>query len=491
MSDDILFGAIAVHENLVTHEQLARCLGDQQKRHRLLGEIMVENGFLTPDQVQIVLDIQRVNVADRIENPHAGGLFGQLAVLSGFCAPDDVVSAVRRQTELEGLHRKVRIGQVMLQSGWLSPDQFAEVLRQQEKYMLRCAGCGAWYFVEGLGQTSRLFCRKCHRVTPLPVLPGSNADAPEFAAREGKGEPAAHVRGEHAEAFGPFIVEAETMRTASGAVFRALHRPTGGAVTLRLLHAERAPLAADVERFRRDAAPLAELSHEHIAGFVDAGVVEGHPYVATEHADGATFASALARRLDRDAMLGFLEKVARAAAFAHAKGIVHGALRPSSLLIGRRFGPCILDFGLARLVAAQPFLRREPPAVTPYTPPEGAAGRAPDAAGDVYAIGAMLYEAVAGRLPFPARAPSQLKEQILAGRPQPLDADVPAAWRAVCAASFARRRGDRYASALDLAQDMARALAGQEVRPRRRRLPWVLVAAGLAALAVLAWLLVR
>src|SRR5262245_46783768 len=147
MSDEILFGAIAVQEGLITPAQLEEALARQlaQKPPKRIGEILVEKGVLTAPQVDIVLDIQRINIADRMESPEAGGLFGQIAVQAGFVTVDQVNECVRAQQELAAKGSPTMIGQLLLQKGHLRYDQFIEVLAKQEKFALRCIGCGTHY----------------------------------------------------------------------------------------------------------------------------------------------------------------------------------------------------------------------------------------------------------------------------------------------------------------------------------------------------------
>ncbi|MBI2931320.1 MAG: protein kinase [Planctomycetes bacterium] len=499
MSDDILFGAIAVREGFITPEQLSEAIEQQRasKTPARIGEILLARGFLTESNIQTLLDIQRIVVADRAESAHAAGLFGQIAIKGDFCTPDQVTAAVRAQSELAATGRKIRLGQIMIQAGTLTPDQVAEILRQQEKYFVRCPGCLKWYFVEGLGQTLKLFCHQCLRLNALPVLPGGNADAPEFMRHEAEGKPVTVVTGEAGECFGPFRIESEIMRAVAMVVLRAVHLPSGRLTTLRILHANQHPLRAELDRFRESAQPLLQLSHPNIAEYVDVGDIEERPYVATEYLDGATFASTLARRDVQPAeLLRFLEKAARTAADAHAQGVVHGGLKPANLLIGHQFEPRIIDFGLGPLLASQPFLKHGNCAVTAHTPPEELSERPIDQRSDVYALGVVLYEILSGRSPFSARGPTNLREAILAGRQQPLESDVPPAWHTICAKATAVNHRDRYATAEALANDIRRATERKPPlarRPASRR--WIVAATGSVLLAVAAgiliWLLTR
>src|SRR5262245_3911838 len=117
MASEILFGAIAVQEGFITPAQLEQAMAKQlsQKPPELLGNILKSLGFLTAEKVEMILDIQRINVADRVETPEGGGLFGQIAVAAGYVTADQVHECVRRQQELSALGTPSMIGQLFLQ----------------------------------------------------------------------------------------------------------------------------------------------------------------------------------------------------------------------------------------------------------------------------------------------------------------------------------------------------------------------------------------
>jgi len=483
--DAILFGAIAVAEQFLAPDRLEAALAEQREPGppRRIGEILKARGWLTEEQIQIILDIQRVNVADRVESAHGGDLLGELAVASGYCLPDDIAAAVRAQGELASADRRVRIGQILVQHGRLVPDQLADLLRQQEKFIVKCPGCARWSIVDGLDESPRLFCRRCLRVVPVPVLPGAVPDAPEFVEREARGERFDRVPCDSAGRFGPFAIETEILRTGATAMFRALNVQTRHLVTLRVLQTSQAPDSA--EAMKRAAEPLTRLSHDHLAEFLECGLVDAQPYVATEYLDGASLASVLARRrTPREQLVRFLEQAARAVGHAHREGVVHGLLRPANILIGHRFEPRVLDTGVAPLVSSLPFVRRDTLAFTSYSAPELTRGGSAGTRADVYALGIMLHEALGGRPPRPPRAPSIVPDPA-GSRIDPLPEDVPAGWRAIAARATAQRPGDRYADAVALADDLLAALEGRPLSRPPSKWPGRLLLAGTALVIAL------
>ncbi len=466
MSQDILFGAIAATEGFVPADTVTTALARQKSGDaRRIGEILVEMKALDLEGVQTILSIQRLEVADRIENPTSGGLFGQIAVRLRACNESQLAECARRQTELAATGKPIRIGQLMLQAGCLSHEQFAEVLRQQEKYPVRCAGCARWWFVDGLGEGTKVFCPACARLVPIPLLEGSNSAIAEFVQREAFGQATVRVSGASAELFGAYRVDTELQRTTGSAYFRAVHAPSKRLVSLRLLQATRVATPAELAAFRGRATQLAALTHPNIATIVEAGDVDGRAYIANEMHDGAPISAILAKRLRTQAdLLRFLEATARAVAHAHANLVTHGSLRPALILVGHGFQPRILEAGHAQLVAMLPGLKPDPPPLTSCTPPEVVAGDAPTPAADIYALGALLYEIVGGRRPHDRRG-VRLRELIEAGPPDPLPDGVAADWRQMVARAMARRPGDRYPHATAFADDLHSALEGKPLKP--------------------------
>ncbi|MBN1210526.1 MAG: protein kinase [Myxococcaceae bacterium] len=193
-----------------------------------------------------------------------------------------------------------------------------------------------------------------------------------------------------------------------GSVFRAVDTTSDRPVAVKLMHA-----AADSEaalRFTREARLLSELRHPGVVSYVAHGVTEeGQPFLAMEWLEGEDLARRLAHQpLSLSETLLLARRIAAGLAAAHARGIVHRDLKPSNLFLrgGRVEDVVLLDFGLARLVAASQVVTGSPTVLgTPgYMAPEQASTQqeiAPSA--DVFSLGCVLYECLTGEAPF--RAP--------------------------------------------------------------------------------------
>ena len=222
---------------------------------------------------------------------------------------------------------------------------------------------------------------------------------------------------------GRFELEEHAGAGGMGAVWRAHDRETGQTVAVKILHAA----GDDGERFAREARALASLRHRGIVRHVAHGVAEsGEPFLAMEWLEGED----LAERLERGPLppaeaVAIVADAARALGAAHRRAIVHRDVKPSNLFLvgGRATDVRLLDFGVAHLGrATRPLTRSGAMLGTPgYMAPEHIEGlRAIDARADVFALGCVLYEAIAGRPAFVAEHPVALLAKVLLDAPPSL-----------------------------------------------------------------------
>jgi len=299
---------------------------------------------------------------------------------------------------------------------------------------------------------------------------------------------------------GPYSILHELGRGGMARVYLAEERTDLFARRLALKVLDRAPFNdSAIRRFRDEVRILSSLDHPGIARFLHGGRTEdGLWYLALEHVDGDDLLSwCRARALCvRERVARFLEAL-DAVGYAHERGVVHRDLKPDHLLIDRDGHPRLLDFGISKLVGADPGAERktttEGRALTPaYASPEQFRGEAATPASDVYALGAILYELLASRRPFANLEPerSRLEQAVLADDPPPPSIvarrtpsgapgesapDPPAFWTgelardldAICLKALRKSPAERYADGRDLALDLRRALDGRPVAARR------------------------
>jgi serine/threonine protein kinase len=209
---------------------------------------------------------------------------------------------------------------------------------------------------------------------------------------------------------GRYRVESELGRGGMGVVYRGTQLALSRPVAIKRLSTSVEEDPSAVERFRREALAASRLAHPGIVGVFDAGVFDDAPYLVMELVEGEPLDDLIARRgvLGVDVALGIAVELANALGAAHAAGILHRDVKPANVLIATDGRARLVDFGLATLSAnADTRITRYGMLVgTPeYLAPEIARGADPDPRGDVYALGATLYEMLTGALPFDRPTP--------------------------------------------------------------------------------------
>ena len=202
---------------------------------------------------------------------------------------------------------------------------------------------------------------------------------------------------------GRYRLDAQIGTGGMSTVYRATDAVLERHVAVKLLHREIARDSDQLERFRREARAVAQLSHPHIVNVIDAGEDAGHPYIVFEYVDGETLKDRIGRMggLPVDQAVAYAIVLARALVCAHARGIVHRDIKPQNVLIGPDGSAKVTDFGIARsleddgLTAAGRVL-----GTTDYVSPEQALGRDVNGQTDIYSLGVVLYEMLVGDVPF-------------------------------------------------------------------------------------------
>ncbi len=287
----------------------------------------------------------------------------------------------------------------------------------------------------------------------------------------------------------------ELGRGAMGVVYRARQVRLKRLVALKMILAGPHAGARERARFENEAQAVARLQHPHIVQIHEIGEAEGRPFLCMELVRGGTLAQKLAAGpLPSSLAARLVETLARAVHHAHEEQIVHRDLKPSNVLLSgesrvpgdeeRPLAPKITDFGLAKLLdreadGAEPGgtdLTQGPVGTPPYMAPEQASATSgcggavgPGRSIDVYALGAILYESLTGRPPFRAATVLETLEQVRSLEPVPprrLNPGVPRDLETICLACLRKEPQRRYATALDLADDLRRFLDGRPIRQR-------------------------
>ncbi|MFO0614817.1 MAG: serine/threonine-protein kinase [Polyangiaceae bacterium] len=263
-------------------------------------------------------------------------------------------------------------------------------------------------------------------------------------------------------------------RGGMGEVYEARHRSLGSRVVLKIIRADRAQNKQAVERMRREAQALAGLVHPNLVRVTDFDVApSGQPYFVMEHLEGRSLADELSarKRLPVPEALEIALQVLEGLAKTHEAQVVHRDIKPDNIFLGRDDGGLrvkILDFGIAKFVAGAAEATAGPALTVPgrlvgtprYVAPEQALLEPLDARVDLYALGLVLYEMVAGEGPF-ADAVDHIDVigMHLSRIPRPPSAlvpNLPSELDRVIVRCLEKRREDRFGSARELASALQR-----------------------------------
>jgi serine/threonine protein kinase len=248
-------------------------------------------------------------------------------------------------------------------------------------------------------------------------------------------------------------------RGGTAEVFEAGDRLLGRRVAVKVLRQGVIPDAGAVARFRREARAAASLNHPGIVIVHDVGMDGDRPFIVMELVHGETLAALLDRegKLPTGRATGIAESIAEALACAHEAGIVHRDLKPRNVMLTTGGLVKVLDFGIAQALDRTPV--DEPLGTAEYLSPEQATGQPVDGRSDVYALGVVLYEMLAGRPPFTGNLALEIMHQHVTEEPPPLTrfrSDVPVSLKAVVDRCLRKDPRSRYRGARELALDLRR-----------------------------------
>jgi eukaryotic-like serine/threonine-protein kinase len=299
--------------------------------------------------------------------------------------------------------------------------------------------------------------------TARPMEEIEDADAPEPA-------------GDFPRPFGPYELLGEIGRGGMGVVYKARQTALDRVVAIKMILSSQLASPEHVRRFHVEAHAAARLKDANVVGVIEFNRMQGTYYIAMEYIEGESLAQRIARQgVDFAAAVRILAAVARAVDRLHQQNIIHRDLKPSNILLDRSGVPYVTDFGLAKM-----FLPDSESTASgiiggtfSYMAPEQAGGQGEvGPAADIYSLGAILYELLAGRPPFREDTPLDTWMAVLGSEPvaaRTINPRVPVGLELICLKCLAKSPAERYASAGALADDLDRFARGEplEVKPPR------------------------
>ncbi|HEX3960230.1 MAG TPA: serine/threonine-protein kinase [Trebonia sp.] len=283
---------------------------------------------------------------------------------------------------------------------------------------------------------------------------------------------------------GRYELEVPLGRGASGEVWRSRDLTTRKPVAVKVVELaeieDSALLAETIARFRREAATLARLRHPNIVAALEAGRIGNELFLVMELAEGISLASMLEQRMANNlglfpvsSVLRIAEQACAGLAAAHSAGVVHRDIKPSNLMVATRVSIKIIDFGIARLLhdnsprLTQP---RQAIGTLAYISPEQLENIDVDGRADLYSLGCVIYEQLAGRPPFMAELPTALLQMHMEQRAVSLDAirsDLPVGLARLVDRLMEKDRSKRPADAMQVLSYIAAISAGADGRARQ------------------------
>ncbi len=240
-----------------------------------------------------------------------------------------------------------------------------------------------------------------------------------------------------------------------GEVWKARDQVLGRLVAIKILKEEYTNNESFLTRFRVEARHTALLNHPGIAGVFDYGEEEGSAYLVMELVPGPPLSTIIERerKLDIDRTLSLISQTARALAAAHEHGLVHRDVKPGNILVMPSGTVKITDFGIARLADQVPLTATgQVMGTAQYLAPEQATGQNATGSSDIYALGVIGYECLAGRRPFTGESQIAIALAQVNDAPPPLPESVPAPVRQLIMSMLAKNPSDRPENATALAQ---------------------------------------
>lgn len=259
--------------------------------------------------------------------------------------------------------------------------------------------------------------------------------------------------------YGRYRIQEELGKGTMGVVYRAHDPQIDRLVALKILRPDRVVSESFVARFLKEARAIGRLSHPQIVTVYDVGEDKDTIYIAMEYLEGRSFDTVVrARELSIGQCVDVARQIAEALDYAHSKGIVHRDIKPSNIILTADNRIKLTDFGIARIedtAAAHQTQAGEILGTPVYMSPEQVMGQKVDGRSDLYSVGVLLYEMLAGKRPFQGNNIAAIFKAITQDSPEPpasLDPFIPKALSNLVMKSLAKEPQDRFQTGREMAE---------------------------------------
>ncbi len=257
-------------------------------------------------------------------------------------------------------------------------------------------------------------------------------------------------------------------------IYKAVQLSLDRLVALKIMHPHLTMDEGFVARFEKEAKQAAQLQHENIVSIIDYGSENGVYYIAMEHIDGKNLRQILEkqRRLPLEICLLICHQVAEGLKYAHSHNLVHRDIKPANIILSSDGRVLITDFGIAKgnddlSITATGQMIGSPA----YMSPEQAAGKHTDHRSDLFSLGIILYEVIAGEKPFRGESYQAMVASIMSARPEPMQklrVDVNPELEELVAKSLVKDVDSRYQNAEDFADSLYTQLQRFKIPPVKK-----------------------
>ncbi|MBI4618074.1 MAG: serine/threonine protein kinase [Planctomycetes bacterium] len=500
LDEDQLYGRLALLSGAVSPDLLRRALGEWAAggASRRIGLFLVERGWIgreADEALQAEVDRRR-RAFEYARRRQRDISLARIALEKRILTVGQVNEAIREQHALEAKGQRFYLGQILVKHGLIPAGRFVDLARELARLDLYCESCDRRYHQEDTsssGEAAPASCPKCREPLLYPGAPEPDLlDSPvEPASDSGAGERAhefaARVDDEGVyqlvdltlpREIGPYQVTEELARGGMGIIYAGRDPRSGEQVAIKVLKDGESAKDADLRRFHHEIEGASRLAHPNIVAVRHSGVHQGTPYYIMDFIQGRTLRQRLrSRDIGVTEAIRLLAQAARAVDYAHSQGVIHRDLKPSNLLVDLSGNCLVADFGLAkfRFLTNRTLTRAGDTIGTPYyMPPEQVSAKPGeiDHRADVYSLGAILYQVLAGEPPFTGQRTYEILEKVKYEEPVPPSRrrpDVSPDLEAIALLALEKEPKKRYDTAREMAEDLEAHLAGKKVRAKRRR----------------------